>query len=102
MAWKLRYTGLDLIGCRLGIGNDGLLIKVECFQSRETTLLIIGQPTKNPTPLLMSSMMSFISCTPMITNLCDEHENKLLIEFMADRQSKEHNKLFIESSHQLK
>ena len=100
--YKLRNTGLDLIGCRLGIGNDGLLINVEYLQSGETKIFTIGQPPTNPTPLLMPSMMPSISYTPIITNLCNEHENKLLIEFMADRKSEEHNKLFIESSYQSK
>ena len=100
--YKLRNTGSDLIGCRLEIGNDGLVINEEYLQSGETKTIVVGQPLKNPTPQLMPSLTPSIAYTPILTNLCNEYENKLFVEFMADNKSEEHNKLFIESSYQSK
>lgn len=51
---KLRNAGLDLISCRLGIGNNMFLMNAEYLQSGEMKMLQLAQPPKSLTLLFMN------------------------------------------------
>ena len=73
---KLKKICSNLIGCKLEIGNDGLLINQECLQSELAKIFAVGQSPTNPTPQLMPSMKPSISHTQKLNNLCNECEKK--------------------------
>ena len=55
--YKLKNTGSDLIGCRLGIAKDNvLLLNEEYLQSGETKLFIIGEQPSNSVLTTMPSL----------------------------------------------
>ena len=96
--YKLKSTGSDLIGIKLGIGDEGLLINEEYIQTAETREFVVGSIPTIPslTPSISASPTS-VSIDDISCDICSNSQVLLSIKLMADNRSKEENMISIES-----
>ena len=90
-------SGDDLLGLKVRVGNDMLLLNDENSWPGKANNFLIGDPSFAPStstsPTSASTLSKELSCS------CEGDKHALTIEFMADNDSKLENIIFIETMH---
>ena len=97
--YKVKNTGSDIIGIKLGLGTDGLLINEEYVQSGEDIHFVIGEVPVLPSFVPSTSISPSTPTVDLSCHSCSNNEGALSIDFMTDGKSNIENVVLIESNY---